>query len=144
MLGDSATALAKLREREQAGGATGAVRAIMQSLRAYLEGDFEECLSAIEVGEPLTRRDPESLFYTARHLAQIDQPERALKILSSVIDSGFLCGSAMSRDPWLESLSSLPAYSELLHIADQRRSQTHSSFLEAGGPQLLNIPLAAL
>jgi non-specific serine/threonine protein kinase len=139
MLGDKQTALAKLREREQAGGATGTVRAIMQSLRAYLEGDFEECLSAIEVGEPLTRRDPESLYYTARHLAQINERERALKILSSVIDSGYLCGSAMSRDPWLASLRPLPDCSQLLQIADQRRSQAHASFLEAGGPQLLNI-----
>jgi len=112
----------------------------MQSLRAYLEGDFEECLSAIEVGEPLARKDPECLYYMARHLAQIDQRERALKILSSVIESGFLCGSAMSREPWLASLRSFPDYSELLHIADQRRSQVHASFLEAGGPRLLNIP----
>jgi len=139
MLGDKETALAKLREREQAGGATGVFRAIMQSLRAYLEGDFEGCLGAIEVGESLTRRDPEGLFYTARHLAQINQRERALKILSGVIDSGFLCGSAISGDPWLASLRSLPDYSELLHIADQRRSQAHASFVEAGGPQLLNI-----
>ncbi len=139
MLGDKQTALALLREREQAGDATGSVRAIMQSLRAYLEGDLDECLSAIEVGEPLTRRDPESLYYTARHLAQINERERAIKILSSVIDSGFLCASAMSRDPWLESLRSLPDYSQLLQIADQRRSHAHTSFLEAGGPQLLPI-----
>jgi TolB-like protein len=139
MLGDKETALAKLREREQSGAATGSVRAIMQSLRAYLEGDFDECLSAIEVGEPLTRRDSESLYYTARHLAQINERERAIKILSRVIDSGFLCGSAMSRDPWLESLRSLPDFSQLLHIADQRRSQAHASFLEADGRQLLNI-----
>jgi len=45
----------------------------------------------------------------------------------------------MSRDPWLASLRSLPDYSQLLYIADQRRSQVHASFLEAGGPQLLNI-----
>ena len=140
MLGDKEIALAKLREREQARGATGEVRAIIQSLRAYLEGDFKECLSAIEAGESLTRRDSESLFYTARHLAQIKEQERALKILSRVIDSGYLCGSALSRDPWLASLRSLPDYSELLHIADQRRSQAHASFLEAGGPQLLNVP----
>jgi TolB-like protein len=139
MLGDNETALAKLREREQAGGATGTVWAIIQSLRAYLEGDFAECLSAIEVGEPLARKDPECLYYMARHLAQIDQRERAIKMLSSVLDSGFLCGSAMSCDPWLASLRSLPDYSELLHIADQRRSPAHAAFLEAGGHQLLNI-----
>jgi non-specific serine/threonine protein kinase len=139
MLGDNEKALAQLREREQSGGATGGVRASMQSLRAYLEGDFEACLRAIEVGEPLTLKDSEALFYTARHLAQIQERERAVEILSRVIGSGFLCGSALSRDPWLASLRSLPAYSRLLQTAEQRRSQTHASFLKAGGPELLNI-----
>jgi hypothetical protein len=139
MLGDNEAALAKLREREQLGGATGSVRAIMQSLRAYLEGDFDACRNAIEVAEPLTRRDSESLFYTARHLAQIKECERALKILSSAIEGGFLCGSALSRDPWLASLRSLPGYSLLGDTADRLRSQAHACFLEAGGPQLLNI-----
>ncbi|MBZ5565169.1 MAG: winged helix-turn-helix domain-containing protein [Acidobacteriia bacterium] len=72
MLGEKKAALAKLREREQSGGATGSVRAIMESLRAYLEGDFNACRRTIEVAEPLTRRDAESLFYTARHLARIN------------------------------------------------------------------------
>jgi len=139
MLGDNEQALARLHAREQSGVATGSVRAIMQSLRAYLEGDFEGCLRAIEVGEPLTRRDPESLFYTARHLAQIKESARAHKILSSVIDSGFLCGSALSRDPWLASLHCVPDYSHLFQTVDQRRRQAHASFLEAGGPELLNI-----
>jgi hypothetical protein len=139
MLGDNQKALALLRAREQSGVATGSVRAIIQSLRAYLEGDFEACLHMIEAGEPLTRRDPESFYYTARHLAQIQERERALKILSRVIDSGFLCGSALSRDPWLASLRSLPGYSRLLETSDQRCSQAHASFLAAGGPELLNL-----
>ncbi len=139
MLGEREKALTQLRVREQSAGATGTVRAIMQSLRAYLEGDFEACLRAIEVGEPVTRRDPESLFYTARHLAQIGDGERAVETLSRVIDGGFLCASALSRDPWLASLHSLPAWSRLLETANQRRSQVHASFLEAGGPELLNM-----
>jgi len=139
MLGDKEKALAKLRDREQSGGATGTVRAIMQSLRAYLEGDFDTCRGAIEAAEHLTRRDSESLFYTARHLAQINQCERALKTLSRAIESGFLCGSALSSDPWLAPLRSLPEYGHLLQAADQQRSQAHADFLEAGGPQLLNI-----
>ena len=137
MLGDNETALAKLREREQSGVATGSVRAIMQSLRAYLEGDFEECLSAIEVGEPLTRRDPESLYYTARHLGRINEQERAIRILSGVIDNGFLCVSALARDPWLESLRSSPRFSELLHEAEQRRGRAHAAFAAAGSQVLL-------
>ena len=138
MLGEKDNALAKLRERELSGAATGTVRAIMQSLRAYLEGDFDTCRSAIEAAEHLTRRDAESLFYSARHLAQIHERERALKALSSVIEGGFLCGSALSSDPWLAPLHSLPEYGQLLQTAGRQRSQAHAGFLEAGGPQLLN------
>jgi len=139
MLGDNQKALEKLREREHSGVAAGAVRAIMQSLRAYLEGDFRACLLAIEAGQPMTRQDPESLFYSARHLAQIQEHERALKILSSAIDSGFLCGSALSRDPWLASLRSSPEYPQLLQAANQRSREAHARFVEAGGQHLLNI-----
>ncbi len=140
MLGERDTALARLREREQSGGATGSVRAIMQSLRAYLEGNISECLGAIGAGESLTYRDAEILFYMARHLVQIDERERALKTLSRVVDDGFLCGSAMLRDPWLSSLRSLPEYSQLIENAEQARRQVHARFLEAGGSHLLTIP----
>lgn len=139
MLGEREEALARLRAREQSGGATGSVRAIMQSLRAYLEGDRDGCLKAIEAGEPLTRRDSEALFYAARHLAQIGEGARALDVLSLVLDSGFLCGSALFRDAWLAPLRSLPGYSPLVGRADQRRTRTRASFLTAGGPDLLNM-----
>ena len=139
MLGDKEKALAKLRDRELSGAATGTVRAIMQSLRAYLEGDFDTCRSAIEAAEHLTRRDSESLFYTARHLAQVNERQRALTTLSCAVTSGFLCGSALSTDPWLAPLRSLPEYGQLRQTADQQRSQAHAGFLEAGGPQVLDI-----
>ncbi|MGA7409847.1 MAG: hypothetical protein WBW33_05140, partial [Bryobacteraceae bacterium] len=139
MLGENEKALACLCERETSGRATGAFRAIMQSLRCYLEGNFAACLRAIVDGELLTGRDPETLFYTARQLGQINECERSATILSSVIERGFLCGSALVSDPWLTPLQSLPGYSAMLLRADERRSQAHDSFLEAGGPALLNL-----
>lgn len=138
-LGDDKTALARLREREQLGGATGAVQAIMRSLRAYLEGNFEECLKEIEIGEFLTRRDPEILYYIARHLARINEQERAITLLSSALDSGFLCATAIARDPWFASLPSSVHYVELMRNAEQRRGEVHATFLAAGGEQLLSI-----
>ncbi len=141
-LGDRQTALFRLREREKSGGASGSVRAIMQSLRAYLEGNFEECLKAIDAGELHTRKDPESLFYSGRQLALIGESERALGVLSAVIDKGLLCGSAVSRDPAFASLRSSPAYPDLARRAEARRAQSHAAFLEAGGPQVLNLASA--
>lgn len=109
----------------------------MQSPRAYLEGNIGECLRAIETGEPLARKDPECLYYMARHLARINEPERAIRILRGVIEGGFVCFSALARDPWMESLRSLPEYLQLLQFAEQRRSQMHASFVQAGGHELL-------
>jgi len=137
-LGDNETALVKLRERERAGGATGTVGAIMQSLRAYLERNFEECVRAIEVGESLAHRDPEALYYMARHLSRINKPERAITALSSAIDGGYLCGSALLRDPWLESLRSSPCFPELRQKTEQRRREVHAAFLAAGGQEILS------
>ena len=106
---------------------------------AYIEGDFQECLNAIEIGESLTQSDPEILYYMARHLARINEPERAITMLSRVIDGGFLCGTAISLDPWFASLRSSPRCLELMRNAEIQRSNVHASFLAAGGEQLISI-----
>jgi serine/threonine protein kinase len=138
-LGDDKTALARLRERERLGGATGTVKAVMLSLRAYLEGDFEECLKATEIGESSTPRDPELLYYMARHLARINEQERAITILSSLLDCGFLWASSIARDPWFSSLPSSARYVELMCAAERKGGEAHVTFLAAGGEQLLSI-----
>jgi len=139
MMGDESEALARLRARERSGSATGSVSAIMRSLRAYLEGDNETCLRVIESAEPLTRRDSESLFYTARHLAKIGERERAQALLAKVLESGFLCGSTMLRDPWFAPLQASARYAEMIESAAQAQNRAHTGFLKVGGPHLLNI-----
>jgi eukaryotic-like serine/threonine-protein kinase len=138
-MGESATALSILRERERSGGARGAVQALMRSLRAYLEGDTEECLNAIVNNKATLLADPELLFYTARHFARIGQTERAISALSAANDRGFLCASAIARDTWFASLRSDPSYAALLQDADRRRDETHAAFLAAGGFQVIGI-----
>jgi serine/threonine protein kinase len=138
-LGENETALAMLREREQLGSTTGTVLAIMRSLRAYLEGNWKECLDAIETGERAILKDPETSFYSARHLARINEADRAISALSSAIDRGFLCVTAIARDPWFASLRSCPRYIDLMHNAEQLRTETHAAFLAAGGEQLISV-----
>ena len=133
-LGENQTALSLLREREQSGGATGAVQGIMRSLRAYLEGNWQECFNAIATAET---GDPEILFYEARHLARINEIDRAISALSTAIDRGFLCVSAISRDRWFAPLRSSPRYVELIQEAERRRIETHAAFLAAGGEQVI-------
>lgn len=138
-LGENHTALSLLRERERSGGATGAVQGIMRSLRAYLEGNWQECFNAIATAEAAILRDPEILFYSARHLARINQTDRAISALSDAIDRGFLCATAISRDPWFAPLRSRPHYVELMQEVERRRIETHAAFLAAGGEQLISV-----
>jgi eukaryotic-like serine/threonine-protein kinase len=138
-MGENQIALSKLRERERSGGATGAVQGIMRSLRAYLEDNREECLNAIAAADTAIRRDPETLFYSARQLARINETDRAISALSTAVHRGFLCASAISRDPWFDPLRSLPRYVELMHEAERRRIETHAAFLAAGGEQVISV-----
>ena len=138
-MGENETALSMLRAREQSGRTTGAVQGIMRSLRAYLEGDWEECCSAITAAEDAILRDPEVLFYSARQLARIQQTDRAMAALSHAIGREFLFASAMSRDPWLEPLRGSSGYDALLHETKRRRIEMHTAFLAAGGQQVISI-----
>ena len=111
----------------------------MRSLLAYLEGNTEECLNAIVRAEAALLADPEVLFYAARQLARIDQTDRAISALSTAIDRGFLCASAIARDPWFASIRSGPHYAALMQEAERRRVETHAAFLAAGGGQLISV-----
>jgi serine/threonine protein kinase len=138
-MGEDKTALSMLRERERSGGATGAVQGLMRSLRAYLEGNTEECLDAIVTAESALLTDPEILFYSARQLAQINQTERAIAALSAAMDRGFLCASAITSDPWFASVRSDPQAAAFMQEAERRRIETHAAFLAAGGGRVISI-----
>jgi tetratricopeptide (TPR) repeat protein len=138
-LGENKTALARLRERDRMVGAVGPIQALIRSLRAYVEGDFQECLKAIEIGESLARSDPEILYYMARHLARINEHQRAITTLSRAINGGFLCATAVSREPWFASLRPSPHFVELMRNAELQRCKVHAAFLEAGGEQLISV-----
>jgi hypothetical protein len=111
----------------------------MRSLRAYLEDNREECLNAIAAADTAIRRDPETLFYSARHLARINETDRAISALSTAVHRGFLCASAISRDPWFDPLRSFPRCVELMQEAERRRIETHAAFLAAGGEQVISV-----
>jgi serine/threonine protein kinase len=138
-LGENQKALALLREREQLGGTTGAVQGIMRSLRAYLEDDWEESSNALAAAEATIRRDPEVLFYAARHLARIGATDRAVTALSAAVERGFLCTSAVARDPWFEPLRGDHGYFELMQEATRRSGESHAEFLAAEGERLISV-----
>jgi hypothetical protein len=130
-------ALLRLRHREEIEGTPGVIGAAVRSLKCCLEGDLAGCLRALPDLETPHQADPETLFYIARHLARLRQGELAIKTLSHVVESGFLCAVPLGEDPWLASLPAFPGFDELSLRLERKRREVHSAFLQAGGDEVL-------
>ena len=96
-----------LARRHSSGVRAGWMRALIESLGALLEGDPARCveLAANALAQP--SKDPECKFYLARHLARGGAHAEALKAIGDLLAEGFLCSTALQRDPWLQR--TLPA-----------------------------------
>jgi serine/threonine protein kinase len=138
-LGDEQKALRRLTERIRAGVAKGVFQPIMEMLRAYLQGDRDECIRLMKCEESrsLACKDPEALYYVARQLAKIGENERAIELLHRVIEGGYSCATGLKRDPWLAGLHCVPHFDEVMRLAVQRSIESHEAFLGADGPKLL-------
>ena len=89
------------------------MRHLIGSLRLLLEHQYAESKKSTEL---CIRHftDPEPIYYMARHLVQLGEPDRALEVLNDVVNRGFLLSRALTNDPWLAPLRPLPAYDLLL------------------------------
>jgi TolB-like protein len=112
----------------------------LTSLRALLEGKREESHKSNAEIRKSTFRDPEGIFYFARHLSYLCQEDEALETLSRSIDSGFFCYPAMVRDPWLDPLRSRPEFTAILRKCQQLHREASAAFLSFGGDTLLGLP----
>jgi TolB-like protein len=110
---------------------------LMRSLRALLEGKREDAMRAIDELEASRVQDPETTFCMARHVAYVGDPNRAINMLSAVIEKNFVCDFALAQDPWLESVRAHPHFANLLQRAAERRRDAHAAFIKAGGESLL-------
>jgi tetratricopeptide (TPR) repeat protein len=135
--GRDAEAIALLREREGAKEPGGGIRAMMRSLLALLEGDRALALRYVDEVEGSGMKDPESMFYTARHVARLDEKDRAIEMLLKIIEDNFICDFSLAHDPWLISLRSHPRFEYLAGRASERRREAHAAFVAAGGEVLL-------
>jgi serine/threonine protein kinase len=138
MLGRVQEAISLLHQRE-VGKPWRLARLYLTSLRALLEGKREEFLEASEELRKATFRDPEGIFYLARHLSYASQQDQALDTLARAVDHGFFCYTAMVNDPWLDSLRARPEFTALLRKAQQLQRQASATFLAAGGDSLLGV-----
>jgi tetratricopeptide (TPR) repeat protein len=127
-------ALTILREAEHADRPE-MMRVFLGSLRLLLEGHHDASRQAAE--RCIAHfRDPELWFYMVRQLAFVGASERALTELERVIDSGYLCGRVLDRDPWLQSLAMDPRFARLRARSVELERRIAARFVEAGGEQL--------
>jgi tetratricopeptide (TPR) repeat protein len=135
--GRTAEAIATLTELERRAPAR--ARDIMVAARTLLEGRVAESLAAIRRVAATDFRDPEGLFYLARHLAHLNERDAAVQLFERVVRGGFYCYPAMARDPWLESIRSLPEFAKLLRHARTKHREALAAFDSVNGHVRLGI-----
>ena len=133
-LGRRSEALAALRDVEPK--ITTKIRDLVVAARLLLEGETGESVSAV------TRfvtgfKDPEGLFYAARHLAHLNETERAITLLESIVAGGFFCFPTLAYDPWLNPLRKKPAFTKLLKGAESKHREAAATYTRLGGEQVL-------
>jgi len=135
-LGRGKEAISRLKAIEQG---VHKVRDFVVAGRALLEGNRVESLGALQRIIESGFSDPEGLFYVARQLAHLGEPERALSILRRAVEGGFLCFSMMARDPWLDPLRTDPQFADVLRRCEARHRDAVAVFLQTGGDRLLGV-----
>src|SRR5499427_8685872 len=126
-LGHSTEALAAMREIEPK--IPTRVRDLVTAARFLLEGKATESIAAVNhfVAE---FRDPEALYYSARHLAHLNEIDAATELFDRVVSGGCFCFPTFAGDPWLQSLRKKAAFTRALGVAEAEHQRAISVFGE--------------
>jgi len=114
------------------------MRDFMVAARTLLEGDDAQSVAAVNRIVASDFRDPEGLFYLARHLARLQQVPPALELFERVVEGGFFCFPAMTHDPWLDPLRKKPAFAKRLRQAETQHREAVAAFIELQGERVLS------
>jgi TolB-like protein/tetratricopeptide (TPR) repeat protein len=133
-LGRGTEAIAAMREVEPK--ITTKIRDLVVAARLLLEGNPGE--SAAAVTRFVTGfKDPEGLFYAARHFAHVKEIDRAIALLEGIVAGGFFCYPTLSKDPWLDSLRRKPAFTKLLKGAETKHREAAATYSQLRGEKVL-------
>jgi hypothetical protein len=114
------------------------MRALTASLSAWLEGDEAKSVDLVRQALAQPARDPEVKFYLARHLARGGAHLEALETVRDLVTEGSACSAALQRDPWLQPLSKLPEFEDILAVVLRREAEARAAFMAAGGNRVLS------
>jgi hypothetical protein len=74
-----------------------------------------------------------------RELAYVGERDRALALLERVVQGGYHCPIALTRDPWLDSLRSSPEFVRLVRLAEAGHARAADAYVRAGGERILGV-----
>ncbi len=135
-LGRQAEALDAAREAEQKTPTR--VRDLVTGARTLLEEQPAESIAAVR---RFVRdfRDPEAIFYSARHLAHLGEVAAATDLLERAIDGGFFCFPTLVKDPWLDPLRRSSKFPPLLAKAEAQHRAAVDAFTRLEGDRTLGM-----
>ena len=136
-LGRQQEAITALRDLEKT--TTTRMRDFMVAARTLLEGDRAQSVAAVNRIVASDFRDPEGLFYLARHLSHLQQVTPALELFERVVEGGFFCFPAMTQDPWLDPLRKKPSFTKRLREAETRHRGAAAAFTKLQGENVLGV-----
>jgi hypothetical protein len=137
-LGQTAETIKELRELEPKTRTR--LHDFMIAARTLLENNGAESVRAIDRIVASYFRDPEALFYLARHLAYLRETDRSLELFRRAIAGGFFCYPAMAQDSWLDSLRGKTEFQTLLNAAGERHREAADAFSKVPGDAVLGLP----
>jgi hypothetical protein len=102
------------------------------SLHGLIEGRRAQAVELTRRAILLEFRDPEALYYLARQLAHLGEPQQSLAELKRVVEQGFCCVPAFVRDPWLDALRDEPGFVAVLRQSEARHQEASSPSRKRG------------
>jgi tetratricopeptide (TPR) repeat protein len=131
-LGDVRRAATLLRERLGPGSLSPLMGSLMGSLLAILDDRRDDALTTMASAQ--VEREPEVVFYLARHYAILDAPSEAIGLLQRARQEGFTSSTTLQRDEAFARMRSHPAFMSELHEAqDIERSMSRELEKAADG-----------
>ena len=116
----------------------GTIRDLMRACRLVLENKKKE---SYKIAQTFSYKhfDPEGLYFTARVLARLGEPEASLDLLDRIIEQGFYCSTILMRDPWMDAIRGQSRFADVVRRADARTREAEAEFRRLNGERLLAL-----